>query len=238
MKKFMKAIAFATVMCMLLSTVAFAAASDIVEGKVTVTVEHTGVTDGEQLALIATKATVASAAAITKDDILDIKQIAFASGTATAELGTKTETSVKIFYGYQSAGVDSAQFFEAGVAQVEEELKIVLNGDIVVIPDAAADPRYVGEPIAQSDKGALVYATVSFENYDNEVVTNIGWQFINADAEKRIDYPVSGLQILDGDVQVGVAFTNGNGKDRAAFVTEDTTVNLWFKFADNLLMAE
>ena len=43
MKKFMKAIAFATVMCLLLSTVAFAANEDVVVNtaakKVTVTVE-------------------------------------------------------------------------------------------------------------------------------------------------------------------------------------------------------
>lgn len=215
MKKFMKAIAFATVMCMLLSTAAFAADLTIADSKVTVTVVDANAEDGEQLALIATKASVASAAAITNDDILDIQQIAFADGEASAELGTKTETSVKIFYGYQSAGVDAAQSFTAA-AVVQPSDKVVIT-NVNILTDAEINDYADGKegfvlPTTDTDKAGAIIATVDVQKEVGKTIAGMFWS-IRHNGANGVAYVAADadlFSVLDGPTQIGLAFSNGN----------------------------
>lgn len=233
MKKFMKAIAFATVMCMLLSVAAFAAATDIVGGKVTVTVTDANAA-GEQIAFIATKATVASAAAITSGDILDIQQVELTGGTATVELGTKGEESVKIFYGYKSAGVESAQYFEAGVAAPEDTVEVVVKEiltDEMINNYKKDDPSFV-LPTTDTDKAGAIIATVDVDA-NGKTVADMIWS-IRHNGVGGVSYvkaDTSLFTVLDGAVQIGLAFANGNDIDKAEL--EISGLHAIVKLSDN-----
>ena len=239
MKKLMKAIAFATVMCMLLSTATFAAVNEptLVDNyKLTVTVTAS---EDEQVALLVLKEGTALSAA-SESTIYYVNQDAAVEGTATFNVVLNSETlgaekKVDIYAGYASNVGNAVSVTGVDVVE-EQELAIVLDGPITVIPDAANDPEYEGVAIAQSDKGGLVYANVKFENYNGEAITNVGWEFANGSDKRYIHYAVSGYNVLNGAIQLGVAFTNGS-EDRASFVTTDTDVSLWFKVGNKALQA-
>lgn len=249
MKKLMKAIAFATVMCMLLSVSAFAE-EVVTNPKATLdpnadynlTVEVTA-SGTEQVALLVLKAgTELSAASDTT--IYYINQDAATEGKATFNVvlnkaTLSNETKVDVYAGYASNGTNPAVSVKGVDVVNANELSIVLADGVTVIPDVdksenelikAAVGKVTEKP--EGDIGGLAYATVKFENATAKTsVTNVGWEFITGAEKRYVHYAVEGFNVLEGNVQLGVAFANGSNvdKDRVQFVTDQTTANLYFK---------
>lgn len=244
MKKLMKAIAFATVMCMLLSVSAFAEVAAPVptlgeeDYNFTVAINGAGT---DQVALLVLKHD-ATLAALEDGDILYINQDAAVEGTATFSVSlvkeNVTDAKVDIYAGYASAG-GAVAFKDDFVVTNVQELSIVLADGVTVIPDVdksenelikAAVGKVTEKP--EGDIGGLAYATVKFENATAKTsVTNVGWEFITGAEKRYVHYAVEGFNVLEGNVQLGVAFANGSNvdKDRVQFVTDQTTANLYFK---------
>ena len=223
MKKFMKAIAFATVMCMLLSTAAFAAAT--MNENSTVTVNVTGAATEAPIAFVVS--TAGSAAAIDSANIKDVAQInTEADGSATITLGTGGEQSVNIFYGYQ--GVETAQMFTA-VLDVEPGDSVDVN--VAEILSADAIDKYtavngVEIPKTDNDRGSAIIATVDVNVDEGRVIKDMIWSIRykeTAEGELKFAYVkanASLFSVLDGEAQIGLAFSNGNKSGKASVIVD------------------
>ena len=177
MKKFMKAIAFATVMCMLLSVAAFADSSAEIATAGTVNIIVEGATASTPIAFVVTDTTVTEAANITSANIKDVAQTETTpSGTASIALGTGGLDTVNVFYGYQNVGEKALKLSAALEVEVDDTV-VIKNLNIITESDIseyiAANP---GAEIAATDTDnatALVFEIDIDAN--GKTVTDMIW---------------------------------------------------------------
>ncbi len=228
MKKFMKAIAFATVMCLLLSTVAFAANEDVVVNtaakKVTVTVED--VAAGEQVALVITKGDAADYT-FNSTTILYVDQKAAGSSTAVFEniaITDETVEAIDVYAGYATnAGANAVKV--ANDIPLSEEVVVVTLVNATVIDDVTAQPEYdeatMGTP-DEGTKGSVVYLQLNVTGVAAGELTQMFWAFhVTKDGEAGTD-----TKYAAGDVaQLGLGTAlQGNVEIAAAFESTGYTV--------------
>ncbi|MBQ3022785.1 MAG: hypothetical protein IJD91_05655 [Clostridia bacterium] len=220
MRKFMKAIAFVTVMCLVLSTVAFAAAevTDYSAKKVQVTVED--VAKGEQVAIIITSHD--NDYDFTTDTILFVDQKAATSDTALfeAEITDASVTAIDIYAGYASnEGVNAVKVGNDIPIVQETKLTLVtaqVVDDITEVTDKAGNVSTANP----GTKGSLVYLKLNATNVAAGDLTQMWWAFHVSDNSKADSDPekndtkysigdVAGLglgTVLTGDVEIAAAF--------------------------------
>lgn len=239
MKKFMKAIAFVTVMCMLLSTVAFANNVGTVEDKIfTVNVTEAG--ENEQVALMV----VEQGKTDFSDPLYINQQAADASGatTFTAVLTNATVDAVDVYVGYANNASGKALY--VGTAILKEAITEVtvtkVEGSDVIL-------KNVGQTEAKDQYGAGVAATFKVSAPDGVTATHMIWaiRYINAKGEADIkyapviditEYSLGGVIAHGTEVQLGLAFLNGS--DLNGIVPLNITgVDAIFMFTDNYLDA-
>ena len=173
MKKFMKAIAFATVMCLVLSTVAFAAVEVNEETKaLEITVE--GAKAGEQVAIIIT---TADATEFTAETILYVDQKASKNFSTTI---TGVEM-IDVYAGYASNNsgeavkvIDDFEFPEEEVPQ----LTITLANVTIVNGITEADDADGKMNAKEGTQGAVVKFTINVANATNaDAIAGMAWVF-------------------------------------------------------------
>lgn len=261
MKKLMKAIAFATVMCMLLSTAAFAANPDAVLDSETDYKFDVTVTTGsaEQVALLILKnGTELEDAA--SGDILYINQdeaVAVNGGYAVTFEDVQVDAAdvedgmVDIYAGYATAG-GAAVDYKNFVVVNQEEISISLVGEPTIYldieawakeyiesesADATIKAQLEALAVPENDKATVVLTTVNFANLGDKTVSRMVWKFGIADGTARyIEVAPSayGLDssVLNGPVKLGVSFINGSKNgSRTALNVNDA--DLLFALSDN-----
>ena len=224
MKKLMKAIAFATVMCMLLSTAAFAANEDVTvdESKV-ITVNVTGATAGEQVSLVVVAGDTTDYT-FNNDTILYVNQTAAVSGGATftnVNVPADVET-IDVYAGYASNTAAQAEKVADNVPlETVAEITVAINGTVTIINNVQGEDDFDAATMGttENDYGALVILPVDFANVPAPGVAKMFWAFgIDgngdgaADSHKYVAGNVSTLGLgsaLEGTVQLGAAFVNG-----------------------------
>lgn len=236
MKKLMKAIAFATVMCMLLSTAAFAAgldADDVVTDYVlNVTVTTTNA--DEEVALLIVKSDVADLASVTNDAILyvDQKPSVTANDVTTATFSnvsidsTKGVTTVDIYAGHASAGGAAKVLEDISLTKPVTDLSVSIDpSDFDFIADIEA---YVAASNDDNLKNAMANAeapevnnfsavktvvNVSCPAGNNKAITGMYWAFKLSDGNYKYvkvnDVSALGGSVLSGDVSLAAVFING-----------------------------
>ncbi len=234
MKKFMKAIAFVTVMCMALSTVAFAetgaALDETVPKQVNVTVEGAG--NGEQVALY-----IVAEGGDTDDTPLYIDQkAANASGVASfvAPIANETVKKVEVFVGYATYANETPTLGALHVDTVALEKAITK----VTVVKVAADAVQGGETEdlkAQEQTGAGVWGEFSVEAPAGVEASKMIWAIRYADKVKYsdsidvADYHIGNM--VTGSIKLGFAFLNGSELNNIDPVTI-TEVDAIFLFVD------
>ena len=217
MKKFMKAIAFATVMCLVLSTVAFAANEDVVVDYATKTVEVTveNVQKGEQVAIIITKGDAADYS-FTTETILFVDQKAAGASTAVFETAITDDSveAIDIYAGYASNSAANAVKVANDIA-LEQDTVITLVA-AQVIDDVTAASNYDADAMGEVDpgtKGSVVYLKINATNVAAGDLTKMFWAFhVDKEGVKDTKYvagDVDGLglgSVLTGDVEIAAAF--------------------------------
>ncbi|MBQ3022787.1 MAG: hypothetical protein IJD91_05665 [Clostridia bacterium] len=213
MKKFMKAIAFATVMCLVLSTAAFAAVevTDYATKTVAVTVE--GVQKGEQVAIIITR----DGANFTKENILFVDQKA--AGTSTAVFNTAITADVEtvdVYAGFASNALSSAVLV-ANDVELTAAVEISITLSDVQIKNDITEAVVDGETstVDPDTKGAVVYLKVSVANATAGDIEGMAWVFeVENDDTKATatKYAAADANIvaalgsvLTGDVEIAAA---------------------------------
>lgn len=219
MKKFMRAIAFITVMCLVLSTVAFAAnkaeVTDYETKKVSVTVEN--VKKGEQVAIIITKGEAADYN-FTTETMLFIDQ-KVAPSTSVVFEGEITDTSVNnidVYAGYASnESVNAIKVGNDIPITLETKLTLVAAQ---VIDDVTKEENYDEETMAkvnEGTKGSVVWLKLNATNIATGDLTDMWWAFhatnleTNEDDTKYSKGDVAKLglgTVLTGDVEIAAAF--------------------------------
>ncbi len=235
MKKFMKAIAFATVMCLVLSTVAFAAAeiTDYTTKAITVTVE--GVQKGEQVAIIITK----NGADFTKENILFVDQKA--AGASTAVFNTTiTEADVEtvdVYAGFASNSASAAVLVAADVELTTEEVVeiTVTLKDVQIVNDITevTENDVVISSAEPDTKAALVYFKINVANAEAGDIAGMAWAFVVQNDETEVEATkyaeadstiVAALgSVLTGDVEIAAAL------DSTGYTVTDAKVLLSVK---------
>ena len=221
MKKFMKAIAFATVMCMLLSTVAFAADLTIADAKVTVTVNAGAEAANEQIAFVVSTAT--TVAGIGSGNIKDVQQVALdANGSRTIELGTGDATEATVYYGYK--GVTEAQSLTAA-AVVQPNDKVVITGVDILTDDEITNHDFVTEgatlPETETDKAGAIIATVDVQKEEGKTIAGMFWSIrYGTNDVAYVEADDALFSLLEGPIEIGLAFSNGNNSEGDAAITE------------------
>ena len=241
MKKLMKAIAFATVMCMLLSTAAFAANEDVTvdESKV-ITVNVTGATAGEQVSLVVVAGDTTDYT-FNNDTILYVNQTAAVSGGATftnVNVPADVET-IDVYAGYASNTAAQAEKVADNVPlETVAEITVAINGTVTIINNVEGKAAEEGITLeaTENDIGGLVILPVKFENVP--AVTKMFWAFgIDgdgdgaADSHKYVAGNVSTLGLgsaLEGTVQIGAAFNNGTKANSGADALNIVSANAIF----------
>ena len=235
MKKFMKAIAFVTVMCMALSTVAFAA-NEVPETAnadktFVVTVREAGTSD--QVALMVVEAGATKEANRDFSNPLYIDQKGANSGVAefTAKIAEDV-TAVDVFVGY--ANNQDPQAVYVGRVSLEQSVTKVTVTNVNV--------EWANYP---SDDGNATGAVLSF-NFEVPVgvsSTQMGWQitYLNPEDEtktvtKKSDvfdisaYSLGGVIQSGSNVKFGLVFLNGSEEnDGEAVQIVDIQARFLFK---------
>ncbi len=233
MKKLMKAIAFATVMCMLLSTAAFATSTATMDNATTVTVKIEGADANQPLAVVVTPISVTSAAAITSADVKYIDQkTADGDGYAEFTVDTKGENGVNVFYGY--AGAPSALKLVATAAQAGDVIEIVGAAEILNATDIEDLANEYGLAETDTEYGSAAVVEFDVELGEGRSVTDMFWSITYTGAEGT-DYAyyradASIFNVLEGGVKYAIAFSNGNRNGLNS--VEITAVNAIFKTAN------
>jgi len=211
MKKFLKAVALATVMCMLLSVSAFAAEVDgvtvntLTETKATDSIAVEVVADkGEEVALLVVTKD-ASLASLTDAQIEYIGQVTANADTGVADFGSFTVKSenpvVDIYVG--SASFATARKIGSGI-DLTDVKKITIVGDVAW---AAA----TGDAGDKSGVAAAVNLTLP----EGVNVSKMIWAFTVEGEDfkkysKFIENPTSGT--VSGSAQFAFAYQNGSVK--------------------------
>lgn len=200
MKKLMKAIAFATVMCMLLSVSAFAATGEnavVNDGTIDVTVVATA---GTQVALLMVDPEVSDSSleGLTDSQIIYIDQKASAGSNAITfeDINIGDYTEVDVWVGYD--GADGAQFL-GKVALESPEITITIVKEEV----------YTTTDLGTADFGAYgIIANLAFELAQDDTTARLIWA-LNVDGQKKYSKPQE-FAGLSGGVKVAATFHNGS----------------------------
>lgn len=234
MKKFMKAIAFVTVMCMALSTVAFAANEGILtkvdEKTLDVTVTAAGPNEQVALYIVAESATASTA-----DTPLFIDQKG-ADNAGRADFTAKfdgTVEAVRVFVGY--AANTSGSAVDLGAVTLKEA--------VTKVTVTKANVTLLKEKQAESDIGQIYTVAFDVEAPQGSTVTatNMIWAITYTDEVNNVTDTVyseavdaSGYGIgavMDGAVTLAVAFNNGSvGRDLDS--VDIDTIDAIFLFSD------
>ncbi len=241
MKKLMKAIAFATVMCMLLSTAAFAAVADgttasLVENQEKIlNVTIAGVGNGEQVSLL-----VVAPGTTTPDssNIYYINQAPAASGQVTfnnINLTNVVGETVEVWAG-------NATYADANpTAPIQKlaDVEITRGVTDVVIEVVECDFVDAGQSAAEDYTGAGVYATVNFTAVpEGFSLSKMVWAIETADKgfvyTPAIDLEQLGYGAIEAEsgIQFAAAINNGSVKNEISTETV-TSVDAIFLFVNN-----
>ena len=224
MKKFMKAIAFVTVMCLFVSTAVFAAGevtvTDYTAKKVTVNVVD--LQKDEQVSIIITKSS-AEDYDFKNGTILFIDQKAAPSTSAVfeAEVTDASVDAIDVYAGYASNSAANAVKVANDVPLTKETLLTLVAAKVV--DDVTAEKDYNEETMKKVDegkKGSLVWMRLNATNVAAGDLTQMWWAFHVSDNSKPNSDPtkndtkyvrgnVKGLglgTVLTGDVQIAAAF--------------------------------
>ena len=224
MKKFMKAIAFVTVMCLALSTVAFAANEDVAVDFEAKTLEITvkGAQKGEQVAIIVTN----DGAGVTEENILFVDQKAAGAETAVfnANVSEASGETVDIYAGYASVGAAVLVAEDVSIVkEEEEEPAITITLADVEIVDGITEVDYDGKGSLNvtdaGTKGAVVKFTINVANTAADSFAGMFWGFkVKNDETEAIDERyfraedsiVSALNsgVLTGSVEIAAAINS------------------------------
>lgn len=241
MKKFMKAIAFVTVMCMALSTVAFAAGTLGEATDKTFTVTVTGaVTDQVALMVVA---------AVEGDDnpAYDFSNPLYIDQKAAAGAEGKAEFTAKI-----AAGVDAVDVYVGYASNTTPGNKAAYLGEVelveavteITVTKVKAEAAIENNTEAESDIGEAWTIDLTVTAPDGVYATDMVWAITyedssEADGEKTVysepmeidDYSIG--SVVDGDVTLGVAFNNGSTLRGLGSVTVKT-VDVIFMFSNDV----
>ena len=216
MKKFMKAIAFVTVMCLAFSTVAFAAGTpEIVTDKV-LNITVTGANE-DLVSLV-----VVDAEETDLSNPLYINQTAASGDTATfrAVLTNKDAKAVDIYVGY-------ATHANAGYATPEKvvnDFAITKEITEVTISNVKCTwDNYQDKGMEQTATGAIL--SFEFEAPEGVVATQMVWKITYEGKDGNVDKYTDIFEIADtyglgsviesgSGVKLGLAFLNGSEKSK------------------------
>lgn len=226
MKKFMKAIAFVTVMCMALSTVAFAhsvpqTANADKTFKVTVTDAGT-----DQVALMVVEAANGN---YDFSNPLYIDQQGANAGTAefTAKIA-KDVTAVDVYVGYASNSTPDNKAAYLGKVDLVQPITEVTISNVNCTWELYHDDTE-GSTMEQSATGAII--SFDFEAPEGASASQMGWEITYVDPEtgenktKYSDafdisaYSLGGVIKSGTNVTLGLAFLNGSEKNELDAVT-------------------
>lgn len=216
MKKLMKAIAFATVMCMLLSTAAFAAnKAELTSTDYVVAVKvETSAQEAEQLALLIVKAGT-TLSELKDTDIAYVDQKATEAVTTsdstvyTADFGNVTIAdtfdAVDVYAGYASANSTTAPV-EVGKNISLKNVKAIT----VSVANKAQKSDIMSE--AKDAVGAAVSMDVTFANNDGRKLSKIIWA-LDTTTHGRVytkSVVATGYEVLNGAYRIAAAINNGS----------------------------
>ena len=218
MKNLMKAIAFATVMCMLLSVTAFAAseANMAGDGTASVTIIIDDAAASTPIALVVAKSTVESATGLDESNILYIDQAETDEYGAVTfnSVDTKGEKAVNVFVGYE--GVSAAIKLVAAKVDLGPGDKVVIE-DVKFYQTADIDKDVEGVEATDVESGSGATGTATITVDEGRKIAGINWAIGHSASDgsdvKRAYVKANAdmLSVLTGNVQVrvGVAFSNG-----------------------------
>lgn len=250
MKKFIKALAFATVMCMLLSTAAFATNPDVVLSETDYVFDVTVATESdeaEQVSLLIVKKD-ANLASLQNADILFVGQTVSASRTARFD-GVTVATGndvVDVYAGYASNTNPAAASYKGVSVVNEKELAITLVTSEIVndvttwekLNELTEEQKAtLNAQLPEREIASMVRAKVNFANVGTNVIDRVGWEFETAKGSRFAELDAAGYGKLDGDVLIGVSFANGWKADfaeTAGYIAHEpiTGVKLYFRVND------
>lgn len=208
MKKFMKAIAFVTVMCMALSTVAFAhqLPATAEDKTFTVTVENAG---SDQVALMVVEAANGN---YDFSNPLYIDQMGAENGTAefTAKIAADVD-AVDVYVGYASNNSDKAAYLgKVELVEAVTEITVIKTkiAEVLMNEEAEADygTAFAFQFAITAPDGVFAQQMVWAITYKTD--ENGGTKTVYSDAVEVDDYNLGG--VLGGSVTLGVAFSNGS----------------------------
>ena len=195
MKKLFKAVAFVTVMCMLLSTAAFANYGEATGDKAAKLIDANvvGVGENEQVVLLIVAKDVAVADA-TEADIMYIDQKqADASGVAAFnDIAIKdTETVVDVYVG--SAATNGPQLIGNDIDIADVKVITLATGEDAII-----------EAHSESHEGVKGYAAAITVNIpEGLTIEKMIWGFGLSDGTRRYSTAISGEELDSADVAGG-----------------------------------
>ena len=217
MKKFMKALAFAMVMCMLLSVAAFAAPVATLDTDYQFDVE-VATSEAEPVSLLVVKAN-ANLNSLQNGDILFVGQEDSNGTSATFADITVDEEVVDIYAGYASNSENAAVSYKGFSVKSAPVLSISL-ADVDWIQNVEEWVAVNGNDAAKAikvpdnDYASVVFADVTFSEAFTaaNVVSKIGWEILTSAGSRyaEVDAAGYGFNVLDGDVKIGLSFTNGS----------------------------
>lgn len=237
MKKFMKAIAFVTVMCMALSTVAFASGTlgKATDKTFTVTVTGAGT---DQVALMIVEAAEGN---YDFSNPLYIDQMGAAGDEGKAEFTAKIAADVNavdVYVGYASNTTQDNKAAYLG------EVELVEAVTEVTVRKVKAEAAIENNTEAESDIGEAWTIDLVVTAPEGVYATDMVWAITYADSsepdgEKTVysevkqinDYSIG--SVVEGDVKLGVAFNNGSTLRGLGSVTV-TTVDVIFMFSNDV----
>lgn len=240
MKKLMKALAFATVACMLLSTAAFAENSaEMDAGAKSVTVTIDGVTASTPISIVVTPTTVTKAEEIASGNILYINQdVTDENGDVTFEsVDTKNTNGVNVFLGYEGVG-------ESALTLVAEALVLEPQDKVTIVPAkiykaSEVDATVDGIENTESDfgVGAAVDLTKSAFGEDREIKDMIWSISYTKDGEAKKAFTkvkpalIENLNACEGTLRLGLTVSAGSKAkdDTVETAAEITAVNVIVK---------
>jgi hypothetical protein len=240
MKKLMKAIAFATVMCMLLSTAAFAAGTaELTTTDYVLDVEVTTSNNAEQVALLIVKAGAdLSSLANTEIAYVDQKATQETAGAYVADFSgitiADTFDTVDVYAGYASntGTILVEEGFKLTNGFTELKVSIVENG--VTIIDGATEEEGKGL-VGEAHIGAAAAIEVNFEIPEGYASKKVVWAIRTATNGTYYTTPASltGMEAIaaGSSVKLGVSFINGT-VDNYESQLNITDVDAIFLFAD------
>lgn len=208
MKKFMKAIAFVTVMCMALSTVAFAADNvpETADTDKTFIVNVTEAGANEQVALM-----VVEAGDTNFNKPLYIDQKGVVNGTASfkAVLTNASVDAVDVYVGYASKELVNEKVPKLGTVKLTQPVTEVTISNVETTIVSAQGQQQIGAGVA---------IKFDVEAPENTIATDMIWaiRYLDENGDEQVKYTdpfkVDGYGIgktLTKGIQLSLAFLNG-----------------------------